>query len=199
MKRRRREIVVGLLSVAPGAAVALLAVGLNRIFVDLGDQRFHSYYALFGIRVGPADWVWETIGTLAPPAAALLGLLPLHLASRGAVATDAELRRRVAVRLAAVLTCGLILIADAHGLLIFYPSGRGATRAEFAGTVLTQLVAPALGVLFLWGAVGDWLSLGRRARRRRAGSCPGCGYDLRATPERCPECGAECGAAAAPS
>ena len=64
---------------------------------------------------------------------------------------------------------------------------------EFATTVAAVPVWP-LSLLF---AVLPVARLYRRLRRRHPlGHCRRCGYDLRATPGRCPECGAPAAAGA---
>ncbi|HEY7118891.1 MAG TPA: hypothetical protein VH475_20040 [Tepidisphaeraceae bacterium] len=57
------------------------------------------------------------------------------------------------------------------------------------------ITAPLWSISLLagaWPGVSMYLLARRRLhsrRARRAGRCPACGYDLRATPDRCPECG----------
>lgn len=55
----------------------------------------------------------------------------------------------------------------------------------------TQVMIPFWFLVALFSLVpARWMWRRRRDRsRRRAGSCRHCGYDLRATPDRCPECG----------
>jgi hypothetical protein len=66
--------------------------------------------------------------------------------------------------------------------------GRPAPMYAFP---VIRVVMPVWSIVLLLSAISalytrQWL-LNRK--RRRPGLCSACGYDLRATPERCPECG----------
>jgi hypothetical protein len=64
-----------------------------------------------------------------------------------------------------------------------------------------SVTAPMGAVVALTGAFPAVYAMTRlrRRRRRTAGRCRVCGYDLRATPDRCPECGAASREKTAPS
>jgi hypothetical protein len=68
--------------------------------------------------------------------------------------------------------------------LIFSGSLNSIRFAEYAAATAGYLAVAALAIWVVY------FRISRRAHRILHGLCPACGYDLRATPARCPECGA---------
>ncbi len=70
-------------------------------------------------------------------------------------------------------------------------SRRAVWLPQSAGGIIVPLWIPtALFTLILWFSS---LPLHRRRKRKKLGLCQKCGYDLRASKDRCPECGEEFG------
>jgi hypothetical protein len=67
----------------------------------------------------------------------------------------------------------------------------GGSWASFYDERYEGVMVPwySVALLLALGPLAWLVSAGRHRRRRRAGWCVACGYDLRASPERCPECG----------
>lgn len=68
--------------------------------------------------------------------------------------------------------------------------GFGGYAIDAFGVSARVVTIPLWFVMPVSGAAAVWLYRISRRKEFGPGQCPRCGYDLRATPEKCPECGA---------
>jgi hypothetical protein len=74
--------------------------------------------------------------------------------------------------------------ADSAQLKQMLESRRGSTKTW----VWTASFYLCVGLVCMYVALIKWRAH-REMKRVEIGLCPSCGYDLRSTPDRCPECG----------
>jgi hypothetical protein len=94
-----------------------------------------------------------------------------------------------------VVRLPMSLLLDPNGNAFAANATHTTQYGTFPVSVLSVTAAPVTLFATLCALPASWLGLRlfarlRRRTARRTGHCPTCGYDLRASPEQCPECGA---------
>src|SRR5665213_3558654 len=95
------------------------------------------------------------------------------------------------MRIGRIATCSFFgALAAINGPLGLYRAAMGRVTPYRGHGPTYWILTAAVNVIV--GVVGIWLVVraNTRERRRKAGQCVRCWYDLRATPCICPECGA---------
>jgi hypothetical protein len=105
-----------------------------------------------------------------------LSRVPAHVQSRTPHVTDLSAHRG---------SGSFLDIAWAHTV---DKTGKRGVRLTFVQIPCWWLTA-LIGILVVPCTLGPILRWRRATRRTNSGGCATCGYDLRATPARCPECG----------
>ena len=113
--------------------------------------------------------------------------LPWLLGRREAVLPDAFMVGTFNAR-----DFGPVVLASGTGSMKFGEDFRGPVIAQgvpFRSVTVSYWLPALLAAALPAFRLVAWTRR-RRRRRRNVGLCSACGYDLRATPGRCPECGA---------
>jgi len=85
---------------------------------------------------------------------------------------------------------------SARGRLAWWRDGKKGSWGDFHNWSIAAPLWLVVLVSGVWPVLGLGFAIKRKRelrRRSRVGFCQKCGYDLRATPTRCPECGWEIG------
>jgi hypothetical protein len=201
MKRVFRWLSIGFLVASLFLCVLTLAVwaivrdGADELVWFRGDTRCSIYLSLDSLGVSAIPhWPYRrdivalvpvNSGVRVPVLTAILGL---------AIAPMLKLRRSLIGRIEPkYLKVGGNVLAAISGLVVFLWfvfDWLPPNQSDDPEILLAGAVGIALPMFPLWIGTHELIRLLRRSKERVPGICQNCGYDLRATPDRCPECGA---------
>jgi hypothetical protein len=181
MKHRGLVLLIGVMTAAGSVGCVVKAV-----------QRFRQPFPAWMVEAD--QWYDAALGAAAN--AVIAGACFVHLYRNGRrdpalAAAPTRWADRVELRTAVYAFVGFLALQLPLGVVktvraVNNPAGPPWGRTFWSLFPKMMVVGPVLAVVIIYY---DRRRL-RLEAREEAGSCRVCGYDLRATPERCPECGA---------